>query len=185
MNTVTTPTPPPRRSAGPRGPGPLIVLALVVAIPALLLFVTHRWADSQVTESEPAPETPAVTVAPTNVLTSPLFTMRRMSTTVSRALSIDGFRAEVEGFMPSLNDRSCVAVSVDGEPVASRNADLAVIPASTQKLLVAAARPAFAMRSNTSCCGRSGPYSSAQRWSARSTSAGVGLAAASDILKAN
>ena len=40
--------------------------------------------------------------------------------------------------MPTLNDRSCVAVSVDGEPVASKNADLAVIPASTQKLLVAA-----------------------------------------------
>ena len=31
-----------------------------------------------------------------------------------------------------------MAVSVDGEPVGSRNADLPVIPASTQKLLVAA-----------------------------------------------
>ena len=31
-----------------------------------------------------------------------------------------------------------MAVAVDGQPVGARNADLAVIPASTQKLLVAA-----------------------------------------------
>jgi len=116
----------------------MIVLALVVLLPAVLLFVTHRWADAQITESEPAPEAPAPISEPTSVLTSPLFTMRRMSTMLSRSMSVDAFRAEVEGFVPTLTDRSCVAVSVDGEPVASRNADLAVIPASTQKLLVAA-----------------------------------------------
>ena len=103
-----------------------------------MLFATHRWADAQITESSPAPEAPTVTGPPATLLTSPLFTMRRMSTVLSRALSIDTFRAGVEGFVPTLNDRSCVAVSIDGEPVASKNADLAVIPASTQKLLVAA-----------------------------------------------
>jgi D-alanyl-D-alanine carboxypeptidase/D-alanyl-D-alanine-endopeptidase (penicillin-binding protein 4) len=119
-------------------PGPLIVLAIVVLIPAVLLFATHRWAQAQITESSPPPAAPAVTPPPSASLTTPLLTARRMSTLLSRSLSIDAFRSAVEGFAPSLNDRSCVAVSVDSEPVAARNADLAVIPASTQKLLVAA-----------------------------------------------
>ena len=120
-----------------RGPGPLIVLALAVLVPAIALFAIFRWADGQVIESSPAPSAPTVTGPPATLLTSPMFTMRRMSTLVSRGLSIDSFRAAVEGFVPTLNDRSCVAVSVDGEPVASKNADLPVIPASTQKLFVA------------------------------------------------
>jgi serine-type D-Ala-D-Ala carboxypeptidase/endopeptidase (penicillin-binding protein 4) len=120
-----------------RGPGPLIVLALVVLVPAIVLFATFRWADGQITESSPAPVAPTVTGPPSALLTSPMFTMRRMSTLVSRGLSIDSFRTAVDGFVPTLNDRSCAAVSLDGEPVASKNADLPVIPASTQKLFVA------------------------------------------------
>jgi serine-type D-Ala-D-Ala carboxypeptidase/endopeptidase (penicillin-binding protein 4) len=120
-----------------QGPGPLLVLACAVLIPAIVLFATYRWADAQITESAPAPEAPPVTGPAAEQLAAPMFTMRRMSTVVSRALSIDAFRAAVEGYVPSLNERSCVAVSVDGEPVASKNADIAVIPASTQKLLVA------------------------------------------------
>jgi D-alanyl-D-alanine carboxypeptidase/D-alanyl-D-alanine-endopeptidase (penicillin-binding protein 4) len=37
-----------------------------------------------------------------------------------------------------VNDRSCVAISVDGEPVRSANARVPVIPASTMKLVTAA-----------------------------------------------
>ncbi len=120
-----------------RGPGPIIVLALLLAVPALVLFATHRWAQAQIRTIEPAPEAP-IAGAPTPALTSPMFTLRRMSTIVSRQLAIDDFRAAVTSFLPTVDDRSCVAVSVDGEPVGSRNADVPVIPASTQKLLVAA-----------------------------------------------
>ena len=125
----------PRRR--PSGPGPLIVLALVLVVPAIVLFATHRWADAQIRTIEPAPEAP-IAGAPTATLTSPMFTLRRMSTIVSRDLAIDDFRTAVTSFLPTVGDRSCVAVSVDGEPVGSRNADVPVIPASTQKLLVAA-----------------------------------------------
>ncbi len=111
----------------------------MVVLPAALLFATHRWADTYTEDTEPAPPvSSAPSLPPSTVLSSPLFTMRRMPTIVSRGLSIDAFRSEVEPFAGTMNDRSCVAVSVDGEPVASRNADLPVIPASTQKLLVAA-----------------------------------------------
>lgn len=118
----------------------MLVLALVVLVPAVVLFATHRWAQAQVGEPQPTPGPDPMAVAPppSAVLSSPLLTVRRMSTLLSRRLSIDSFRTAVDGFVPSLNERSCVAVSVDGDPVASKNADLAVIPASTQKLLVAA-----------------------------------------------
>jgi len=134
---VNAPTgaPAPRRRPG--GPGPFLVLALILAVPAIVLFATHRWADAQIRTIEPAPAAPAV-AAPVPALTAPMFTMRRLSTVVSRELAIDDFRAAVTSFLPTIGDRSCVAVSVDGEPVGSRNADLPVIPASTQKLLVAA-----------------------------------------------
>ena len=113
------------------------MLALLLVVPAIVLFATHRWADAQIKTIEPAPEPPAAT-APAPALTAPMFTMRRLSTVVSRELAIDDFRAAATSFLPMIGDRSCVAVSVDGEPVGSRNADLPVIPASTQKLLVAA-----------------------------------------------
>lgn len=128
----------PARAARGRGPGPFLVLAVILLVPALALFATHRWADAQISTGEPAPE-PPLAGAPSTVLTSPMFTLRRMSTIVSRSLAIGDFRGEVEAFLPTIGDRSCVAVSVDGEPVGSANADLPVIPASTQKLLVAAA----------------------------------------------
>ena len=114
------------------------MLALLLVVPAIVLFATHRWADG----ADPDDRTGAAplrrSAAPAPALTSPMFTMRRLSTVVSRELAIDDFRAAVTSFLPTIGDRSCVAVSVDGEPVGSRNADLPVIPASTQKLLVAA-----------------------------------------------
>ncbi len=125
------------RSARGRGPGPFLVLAVILLVPAVCLFATHRWADAQIGTGDPAPEPPPAG-APVPALASPMFTLRRLSTIVSRDLAIDDFRAEVESFLPELNERSCVAVAVDGQPVGARNADLAVIPASTQKLLVAA-----------------------------------------------
>jgi D-alanyl-D-alanine carboxypeptidase/D-alanyl-D-alanine-endopeptidase (penicillin-binding protein 4) len=63
---------------------------------------------------------------------------RRMPTIVSRYVNGDAFRGEVSAFLGTINDRSCGVISVDGEPMGARNENLAVIPASNQKLLVAA-----------------------------------------------
>ncbi len=68
-----------------------------------------------------------------------MIAFRRLPTIVSRELNTGVFASEVSPFLGSLNDRSCGAVSVDGQPIAERNADLAVIPASNQKIPVAAA----------------------------------------------
>jgi D-alanyl-D-alanine carboxypeptidase/D-alanyl-D-alanine-endopeptidase (penicillin-binding protein 4) len=114
------------------------VLACLVLVPSAALLATNRWADAQIVDGEPAPPPPANLTPASPVLTSPMMTMRRLSTIVSRGLSIDAFRTELTSFLPLVNDRSCVAVSVDGQPVGSANADLPVIPASVQKLEVAA-----------------------------------------------
>jgi len=124
-----------------RGPGPWIVLAIVAIAPALGLFAMHSWASARDDDGEPA-RPPAVQPASASAppaLSTGVLTFRRLPTIVSRGLNVDAFAAEVSPFLASLNDRSCGAVSVDAQPIAQRNADIAVIPASNQKLPVAAA----------------------------------------------
>ena len=122
------------------GPGPWIVLAAVAIVPALLLAVIWSWAAGQGTDDTSAPPVDAsvAVAAPTPALSTSMVTFRRVPTIVSRELNADAFAGEVSPFLASINDRSCGAVSVDGQPIGQRNADLAVIPASTQKLPVAA-----------------------------------------------
>lgn len=127
--------------AAQRGPGPWVVLAIVATLPALALVGLRSWASGQVVDDTSAPTTD-VTLdrpAPAPALSTTALTFRRLSTIVSRDVNTDAFAGEVSPFLASLNDRSCAAVSVDGQSIGNRNADRVVIPASTQKLPVAAA----------------------------------------------
>lgn len=63
---------------------------------------------------------------------------RRFPATISRDLSVERFQNDLLPFLGSLNDRSCVAVSVDGVAVGAQNTDLTVIPASNVKIVVGA-----------------------------------------------
>jgi serine-type D-Ala-D-Ala carboxypeptidase/endopeptidase (penicillin-binding protein 4) len=130
---------PPRRRPG--GPGPLIVLGLVALIPAVALFGLYRWAISQSDSNEAAPPPNPIVEPPLppDPLTNSMFTLRRLPSLVSRSVNLAQFRADVAPFLGAPNDRSCVSVSVDGVDVGSQNPNLAVIPASTQKVVVAAA----------------------------------------------
>ncbi len=124
-----------------RGPGPVIVLVSVAVVPALALFALHSWSSDQQEANAAAPvidQTVEVS-APSPVLSTGVIAFRRAPTIISRELNIGAFTAETSAFLGSLNDRSCGAVSVDGIAVGDRNPDLAVIPASNQKLPVAAA----------------------------------------------
>lgn len=123
-----------------RGPGPWLVLAFAALVPALVLYGVYAWSSGQEDDNEAAPTIdPTVAVPPaTPPLATGMIGFRRMPTIVSRDLNVDAFRDEVTPFLATLNDRSCAAVSVDGEPVGARNENLPVIPASNQKLLVAA-----------------------------------------------
>jgi serine-type D-Ala-D-Ala carboxypeptidase/endopeptidase (penicillin-binding protein 4) len=123
-----------------RGPGPWIVLLLVAVVPAFALVALRSWSASQDDGNEAAPiaEPDAVVATPSPALQTGMLTFRRVPTIISRELNSDAFAAAVSPLLGSLNDRSCAAVSVDGEPIGQRNADLAVIPASNQKIPVAA-----------------------------------------------
>ncbi len=138
--------------APPTGPGarptgrrpflrPLLVLAVVAAIPALGMLALYRWSDGRVDDNEAAPLPPTTVVAPpppADPLAEAVYTIRRLPTIVSRDANVDAFRQELAPFLSTLNDRSCAAVSVDGVDVGAANESLPVIPASNQKLLVAA-----------------------------------------------
>ena len=132
-----------QRSAPPRrGPGPFIVLGLFALVPALVFYAVFAWADRRVDDNVAAPPPPSTIVdppIPDEPLRNGMLSFRRLPAVVSRDLNADAFVSVVAGFGPTLNDRSCTAVSVDGNEVGERNADLPVIPASTQKIVVAAA----------------------------------------------
>lgn len=127
-----------RRPGG--GPGPWLVLGLATLVPALLMYAVFAWASGQSDENEAAPPVdPTITVPPAApALTTGMIGFRRVPTLVSRDLNIESFRIEVTPFLGTLNDRSCAAMSVDGLTVGAHNENVAVIPASSQKLLVAA-----------------------------------------------
>lgn len=130
---------PPRRR-GPHGPGPWLVLAAIALVPALALFGIASWAagHSDDNEAAPAMDPTAEQTVSVDTLTTGVLALRRLPAMVSRTVNVQEFRGVVNAFLGGLNDRSCAGVSVDGEPVGERNANLAVIPASNQKLPVAA-----------------------------------------------
>ena len=129
----------PRRRG--RGPGPILVLVAIAAIPAIVLFSGFRWADGRVVDDTTAPIPSSTIVAPAAAdppLATGLLSARRFPTISSRSLSLDAFEADVVPFFGLVNDRSCVAMSVDGIDVGAKNATIPVIPASNQKIVVAA-----------------------------------------------
>jgi D-alanyl-D-alanine carboxypeptidase/D-alanyl-D-alanine-endopeptidase (penicillin-binding protein 4) len=103
-------------------------------------LAVNRWSSAQTEASTAAPPIdPTATVpTPTPALSTSLMTFRRLPTIVSREVNGTAFVTEAAPFLATLNDRSCSVISVDGEEIGARNADIAVIPASNQKLLVAA-----------------------------------------------
>lgn len=131
-------TPPRRRG---RGPGPWLALVAAAAVPALLLWMIASWAAGiadQGNEPAPAVDPDAVIAEPAPALTTGIVGFRRMPTMLAREVNAADFERQIAAFAGSLNERSCVAVSIDGHDVGERNATMAVLPASNQKLPVAA-----------------------------------------------
>ncbi len=138
MNTGETPRP----SAARRGARPWIVLALTAVIPALLFGGVYVWADEVVPRGDDdaasASTSPVEAEAPADALATGVLAFRRLPEVISRELNVEALGVELAPTLELLNDRSCISVSLDGEPVVALNPELAVIPASNQKLPVAA-----------------------------------------------
>ncbi len=119
----------------PAGPGPLIVLGIAAAVPALLLQATASWADGR-TQGDPVPVGTIADPRPVTVAPTPVMSMRREAPVLSRRANQDVLIEGLGALAASLPGTSCLAVSVDGVRVMSAGAP-SVIPASTQKILVA------------------------------------------------
>ncbi len=126
-----------------RGPAidPVAVIVVLAAIPAFLLWSVWSWAGDKSEAADAPPPTSTTIVpppAPLPALNTPLGSLRRASSALARDLNLERFRAAAQPLLGAVNERSCVALSVDGHDAGSVNADVAVLPASTEKLLVAA-----------------------------------------------
>jgi D-alanyl-D-alanine carboxypeptidase/D-alanyl-D-alanine-endopeptidase (penicillin-binding protein 4) len=122
----------------------MLVLVIAAAIPALLLLAIARWAGGQADASDDAvpvadPAVASTTAPPPSAaLNTGLLSFRRASSKLSRDLNMAAFQQGVQPLMNSVGDRSCAAISLDGELVGEKNVDAVVIPASNMKILVAA-----------------------------------------------
>lgn len=127
-----------RRADGAGGLRSLLALALMVLLPAVALLGVWRFADARDVAPQALDLVPDVAPSqPPDALRTGLLSWRRVPGLVADNANLDRFRDEASGFASTLGERSCVSVSLNGTPVASRAAGTAVIPASSMKLLVA------------------------------------------------
>jgi D-alanyl-D-alanine carboxypeptidase/D-alanyl-D-alanine-endopeptidase (penicillin-binding protein 4) len=127
---------------------PLFLLLVLALVPTIALAALFSWSDDQADtyeaarSEEGAEESPSQPLPPPSELTpalaTGLFSYRRAFEDISDFTDRDRLAEAVDPIYGFINDRSCVAVSVDGRPVTTKNGHTPVIPASTQKLLIAA-----------------------------------------------
>jgi len=128
---------------------PLLVLLLIALAPAIGLFVLFQWSDAEADRYESSQLAldelaPVVDEGVGEALAAPelptaLLDYRRTPASVADTANANRLGESLAPILTFVGAESCAAVSVDGVAVARRNADASVIPASTQKLLVAAA----------------------------------------------
>ncbi|MFN8022544.1 MAG: D-alanyl-D-alanine carboxypeptidase/D-alanyl-D-alanine-endopeptidase [Acidimicrobiales bacterium] len=119
-----------------RASNPVVVLASMAVTVTMALLVAWQWAVAETTvDAAPAIAAPA---DPTIELTTPMLSFRRAPGVLSRGLNGTQFRIQLSSVLDRIGGSSCVQVAVDGTVISTKNELLPVIPASNQKLLVAA-----------------------------------------------
>lgn len=134
--------------------GPLVALFIVALVPAIGFTGLWRWAASHDTEPDPSefiPDAPEPTGPPAPELTTALASLRRapgpiaemVALEVGRDERVDRLGALFDGLPDELSAASCARVDLtdarfdDTMTLADLGAGRSVVPASTQKLLVA------------------------------------------------
>ena len=124
------------------GVHPVVVLGLVLAVPALVFGAAWRWAGAQAA----APVSrPSIEVRLDRALSfavddghTRLQSWRRLADAVGLDSDRLALATAVDEVAAGLDDPACIAVALDGRPVAASNETEALIPASLQKIVVAA-----------------------------------------------
>ncbi len=125
---------------------PFVALVAIMLVPVVALTALLTWSDGQADEHEAAlAATPGGVTAPgvspaaaAPELTTSLLSYRRMPSEMATVGDDNRLADVMDELAFYIDERSCLSVSVDGRPVTAHNADVAVIPASVHKLLVAA-----------------------------------------------
>jgi len=125
---------------------PLLALVLVALVPVVGLTALLLWSDTKADEYELTSDGSAATPPPdvvepgppSPVLVTSLLTYRRAPRQLASLANADALADQVEPVYGYLDERSCSSVSVNGRHVTGLNETTPVIPASNQKLLVAA-----------------------------------------------
>ena len=125
----------------PRRVLPLVALAAIAAVPAVVLTGVWQYAEA----NEPPPTTTTTTTLPpppVEQLTTDLFSLRRHPTPLAeRAAAAESnqvFVDRVQLLADDIGQASCLLMVYDDEVISEIHADQTVIPASNQKLAVAA-----------------------------------------------
>ncbi len=125
---------------------PLVWLVLMALVPVAGLTALLLWSDAQADEHEAAARTVpsasddvGATADPSPALTTSMAAYRRAPAVLARLGADNELAAAMEQLAAYVDERSCLAVSVDGREIGSWNGDVGVIPASTNKLLIAGA----------------------------------------------
>jgi D-alanyl-D-alanine carboxypeptidase/D-alanyl-D-alanine-endopeptidase (penicillin-binding protein 4) len=137
---------------------PLVALVVLAFVPIVALVALVQWSDGLADEYDEnlaaeraaaaddgggtgAPEDGVDRPsggAPASALATALMSYRRAPDAVASAGDDVRLTQALNDLALFVDSRSCLAVSVDGRPVIAHNAGVGTIPASTQKLLVAA-----------------------------------------------
>ncbi len=120
---------------------PLMWLVVLAVIPVVGLTMLLVWSDNQADAHEAAaaavPDVPQPAVAPAAELTTSILDARRAPSSLAQVAADTALATSMDQLAAFVDGRSCVTVKVNGRPVSSINGDLPVIPASTNKLLIA------------------------------------------------
>ena len=123
--------------------GPLVGLVALALVPLAGLTALLVWSDAQADDyeltSNELPETAEPVSEPSPALATTVIDYRRAPVSLARQGADNELATSIEQLAAFVDPRSCLAVSVDGRPVSSWNGDVPVIPASTNKLLIAGA----------------------------------------------
>ena len=122
---------------------PLFGLVALGLVPVVTLGALLVWSDEVADEYEASESVEADTFEPTAepvpALTTSMLDVRRAPADLARIGADNDLADALEQLAAFIDGRSCMAVSIDGRTVSSWNGGVGVIPASTNKLLVAGA----------------------------------------------
>ena len=121
----------------PRRRNPVPALVVLALVPALALGAMWRFADGKAPDEvvEATLDSSALAVPP--VLPTALLSVRRAPATLARDVNLSSFQADLQPLLDAIDSTSCIAVSLDGQPVAAKNELVPLRPASNVKLATA------------------------------------------------